>query len=1675
MKKLFVILLMLSVSIGLFAYLEKVEIPVRDISPNVSNHNSGLSLTDEMWDLQFSFDATAASGAAGNAGSEFDGTYFYTTRWASNLIHKYDINGVLVEAFSIPGVTGLRDLAYDGTHFYGGNAGNVIYEMDFDAHTLVASISSSVAVRAIAYNEDLDAFFVSNFADPVGLIGHDGTTIATFNCGLSATYGFAYDNVTSGGPYLWIFDQGAGAGAAQLIHQMDALTYTMTGVTHNVQLELPDPSGIAGGLFLTTEYEAGYVTLGGLQQGVPDQVFCYELAVSADPLAPGAPTNVTVTPNATGLLQATISWTCPTLQVNGDPLTDLDEMRVYRGEDLIYTDTNPTIGAAGNYTDMSVPSAGQYTYKVVGSNDVGEGIPATVTVWVGQDIPNAVTNLTLTDVSTTTLIAQLDWTNPTTGFHGGYFAGVTGYDIERSDGATFNVAGSMTSWQDTSVPAPGVYCYTVTPYNGSGSGPSTTSPQVGIGVSIIQVGNQEITDWQIPMDIWYDNSIVECVYDMEWIGTDMLVNTVGFHSNITSTVPPFNLEIWLGEVDIDDLSGGWLNDSQLTMVYDGTINVPPGDQWVELPLDTPFEYTYSNNLVMGIIKDDDEYYSTADVWWTTQSGTANRTLHQYNDTEEFSIQSPPTSSNAKTTYPDVRFYYSVLAHGDVGGVVTNSANSNPIAGVEVCVGSWGPATTNATGAYLIEDIVTGLQPVTATKEGFYNFFGEVTVLADQVVTYNIVMDANLFGGLDGTVTDADTGDPLVGAEINAISAGGYEYDAVTDTNGDYVINNVVAETYDVYCSFPNYPTEVEEDVVVLDGQTTTVDFELEGYAFWCNFENGDGGLISDNAAGWQWGAFTSGPMAGYSGTNGWGTVIGGNYPSSANFRLDTPVPFFVESPLAALEFWHWYDIEAGFDGGNVKVSTDGGTSWAVITPLTGYTGTANTANPLNGEPIFCNTIPGNFWAFVEFDLSPYQGQSVMLRWHFGSDSSVEYPGWYIDDVSISGCTVPNQGSLEGTVVEFGTGTPIQGAVVTVGTSLNATTGANGSYSIPAIWPGDYDITCVAPLYLDSEELGFTIVEGVNTLDFSMLWSELAVNVTALNSYLPPDEMETQTFTITNDGPGDLEYNISLDFPAEISVRRIPSTHKIETSRTASNVPAQLETKKMNNGETALKAETGLAPRQIFNPTASQPVVNPNPFRDPDYQAYAYNAYDPTSAIPQGPVTYILNNPAGLTSLASTTSMDFIAGACWVAEEETWYGSQYGGGLYSIDITTGAMTYIATTISLSGIEYDDASGIMYGTDGASLYTVNWTTGATTLIGSHGIGDTMIGIAGDGEGNMYGVSVSFSAISPLYLINLSTGNAASLGSTGGQLLYAQDIAFDKDAGTLYSAAYFGNGTAPGLYTINTTTCAMTLIGNFPGGMEVSGFAIPYNSESWVSVTNNASGVVAGNGGSIEVEVTFDSAELLIGDFLTADLLIHNNSNYTTDGDDYVIPVTLTITGFIPPTNLFVDVNTWLFTWDAPPGPNLLGYNVFLDDMAIPIGTTASTQWQYTDLVGGQPYVAGVSAVYDDGVSQVMQYQFTPVNAGNIIPLVTELKGNFPNPFNPDTKIAFSLNKQSHVQITVYNIKGQLVRTLVDEERDADNYTVIWNGTDNSRKPVSSGVYFYKMKTDGYVSTKKMIMMK
>ncbi|MEE9271360.1 MAG: T9SS type A sorting domain-containing protein, partial [Candidatus Krumholzibacteria bacterium] len=93
------------------------------------------------------------------------------------------------------------------------------------------------------------------------------------------------------------------------------------------------------------------------------------------------------------------------------------------------------------------------------------------------------------------------------------------------------------------------------------------------------------------------------------------------------------------------------------------------------------------------------------------------------------------------------------------------------------------------------------------------------------------------------------------------------------------------------------------------------------------------------------------------------------------------------------------------------------------------------------------------------------------------------------------------------------------------------------------------------------------------------------------------------------------------------------------------------------------------------------------------------------------------------------------------------------------------------------------------------------------------------------------------------------------------------------------------------------------------------------------------------------------------------------------------------------------------------------------------------------------------------------------------VNRLEANYPNPFNPVTRIRYSIRERGHVSLRIYNAAGQLVRTLVNEVQTPrpDGFEATWEGRNNAGQTVSSGVYFYKMATKDFTQTKKMVLLK
>jgi len=125
----------------------------------------------------------------------------------------------------------------------------------------------------------------------------------------------------------------------------------------------------------------------------------------------------------------------------------------------------------------------------------------------------------------------------------------------------------------------------------------------------------------------------------------------------------------------------------------------------------------------------------------------------------------------------------------------------------------------------------------------------------------------------------------------------------------------------------------------------------------------------------------------------------------------------------------------------------------------------------------------------------------------------------------------------------------------------------------------------------------------------------------------------------------------------------------------------------------------------------------------------------------------------------------------------------------------------------------------------------------------------------------------------------------------------------------------------------------------------------------------------------------------------------------------------------------------------------------------------EWLWSDPIGNS-----LIATWPGPYCYTVWDQSTGVGDGPLNPYTFSLAQNYPNPFNPTTNISFSLAEKSHVELSVYNVLGQKIRTLVSGEKAPGIYTEEWDGSS-----VASGVYFYRLETEKFTSTKKMMLVK
>jgi len=1243
-----------------------------------------------------------------------------------------------------------------------------------------------------------------------------------------------------------------------------------------------------------------------------------------------------------------------------------------------------------------------------------------------------------------------------------------------------------------------------------------------------------------------------------------------------------------------------------------------------------------------------DHYVTGGGAWTTAS---------YQDYMLRAIVQGPTGRQVTIGYDNPVVYFSniIPGKGAIGVHASNQLqgiqdvgearymaihNTNPLAALISSSSSWETRLDRELIGYNIISGEFGDEPNWQTW-GVINALVEDTIYTDlewvnlvdgTVYTYGVRsvytndnmsdpafsnwVGKDMYASLEVTLT-TNIGDIPVGAEVTLEATapdpdGNYpEYTGITGATGQCTITGIWKGNYDFEAKLLNFADledniDILEDVVTYSGMITEMMYpafdvyveenHLENaWITWhspagalstfFDFEDNDGEFVGD--AGWEW---ENGCNAGnaWSGENCWSTWPGISYPNNANTSLYTPL-IDVPSDETQLTFYHWYDMETYWDGGNVKISLDEGGSWTLITPVGGYNGTAV---GLNGEACFNGYA--QTWTMATFDLSMYEDEEVMFRFQFGSDASVVYLGWDIDDVYIGEPddrgrliplltekevnanpfskateTVSRLERLEGyslfrgfeddqenyenwdvivqtyqdtayedttwpdvtlagvymycVRVEYTGGVMSEpsfsnwigkgmyatlevslttnigdipvGALVTLEATepdpdgdypeYTGITDENGECTIDGIWKGNYDLT--------AELLNFAVLEeNIDILEDEVTYTGMITEMMypAFDVYV--EENHSGNAWLTWHSPAG---SISSFFDFEDNDGEFTGETGWEWANGSNSGNAW-------SGENCWSTWPGITYPNSVNTSLYTPILE---VPSDETQLTFYHWYEMESYCDGGNVKISLDEGGSWTLITPVggyngTAIGLNSEACYNGYAQTWALATFDLSMY------------------------DGEEVMF--------RFNFGTDSSVVYDGWDIDDVYVGEPEDRgrpiplltekevKANQFSKSKeTTSRLDRLEGYSLFRGFADDQANFEDWDLIVVDV---QD--TTYEDTSWQQLTEPGTYMY----CVRA---QYTGGvLSEPSFSNEIGFDMYVPVT---------------IGVTGNSGDPMDGALVTLECQdgVHTYGGTISGGIVYweevwkgVYDITIVMNGYddyeetdvwitdttvmnvvmleciYPPSNVAVDAETGLFTWEVPVSRDALAlgsdvlvqdskktdsalslastsniagrdrhvdyYNVYLNDDLE--GQTTDLEFQFTGLVPQQTYTAGVSAHYSSNTeSEIIEVVFTYTgpyaNGIDSIPEVTALNSNYPNPFNPETCISFGLAEAGNVRIDIYNVKGQKIKTLVNETKAGGNYQITWYGTDDNNRQVASGIYFYKMRSGIYSSTRKMILMK
>lgn len=514
--------------------------------------------------------------------------------------------------------------------------------------------------------------------------------------------------------------------------------------------------------------------------------------------APHKVTGLTLTPDAMGELTATLNWTCPTTTYVGDELTEITKIEIYRNESLVDTLTEGVaLGATMTWTD-TISSSQECVYKIVPCNTIGSGLPATISAFVGRDIPAAVTLSDVTRKGNNAIC--LAWHPVKHSANKGFLdLSTLTYKVTRaSDGTVLAENLTDTTFTDESIVELGRYQYSVTASNADGVAESTLTgyivngPARDLPLAIDFTNEEESWLWSIA-DADMDGQTYFWQYNPNF-------KDQGFFYYQCEYAPAGHADDWL-------LSPKYkfeADKAYKVLVTARPCNISRPEKMM-LYLVKDYDLSTAVSLSDTIFVDGEE-----DATGETIMSQFRVNISPLDEAGEYSLAIRCVSDFTEA-------YWLALSHvevsenqeGHIRGDVYDT-ELNPVEGVVVTLeGTAYKAVTNARGEFEIKNVAEGVYTTEQTKLGYFTVPQSVTVKGLETVNVELDVKKRMEYSYSGQVKN-EYDEVLPNTEV--CISGYNDYTALTDANGNYLIEGV----YELAEGEARYKVEARKDFYQAD-------------------------------------------------------------------------------------------------------------------------------------------------------------------------------------------------------------------------------------------------------------------------------------------------------------------------------------------------------------------------------------------------------------------------------------------------------------------------------------------------------------------------------------------------------------------------------------------------------------------------------------------------------------------------------------------------------------------------------------------------------------------------------------------------------------------------------------------------------------------------------------------